>query len=161
MNAIQLLEEQHRELETLFTRIDTVKAAALRRQIFERIADAFAVHTTIEERHFYPAVNKQQTEDLLLESVEEHLEIKRLILDLLNLDGADESFAAKVKVLRANVERHMEDEEKALFPKVEKLLDEEALQTLAEAMEDTWADLLRQGDARRTVSWETEKAAQL
>ena len=32
MNAIQLLQEQHREIETLFTRFETTKAAALRRQ---------------------------------------------------------------------------------------------------------------------------------
>jgi len=161
MNAIQLLKEQHREIESLFNRFDTMKAASLRRQIFERIADAMAVHTAIEERHFYPAVKQRQTEDLLLASVEAHLEIKRVIVDLLALDSADDSFEAKVRLLRKNIEQHVKEEETDLFPRVEALFDEKALEALAEAMEDTWTDLLRRGDARGAVPWDTEKAARL
>jgi len=165
MNAIELLKEQHREIESLFTRFDTMRDPVPRRQIFERIADALAVHAAIEERHFYPAVKErqteQQTEELLLASVEEHLAIKRVIVDLLALDGADESFEAKVRVLRSNVEHHVGEEEAELFPKAEKLFDERALAALTDAMEDTWADLLRTGDARGAVPWDTEKAAQV
>ena len=55
--------------------------------MFVQIADALAIHAAIEEKHFYPAVNKRPTMDILLDSVEEHLEIKRLIADLLTTDA--------------------------------------------------------------------------
>ena len=55
----------------------------------------------------------------------------------------------------------MRDEESDLFPKVETLFDEQTLEALAEAMEDTWTNLLRSGDARGAVPWDTEKAARV
>src|SRR3954471_19461652 len=86
MNAIALLKHQHREVEALFKQLHKAKAGTPRRNIFEKIADALAVHATIEEKRFYPAVKEKTTEEILRESVEEHLAIKRVIADLLRLD---------------------------------------------------------------------------
>ena len=116
MNAVKMLKQQHREVEKLFEKFEGAKSPDRRRKVFEEIADALAVHAAIEERHFYPGVKKRQTEDLLLESVEEHLEIKRVIADLLHTEPQDDAFDAKVKVLQEDVEHHVEEEEKELFP---------------------------------------------
>jgi len=159
MNAITMLKRQHREVEALFKQLDKAKSAGSRRKTFEKIADALAVHATIEERHFYPGVKAKNTEELLQESVEEHLEIKRAIADLLELAGDDQSFAAKVKVLQEDVEHHVEEEETELFPKVEKMVDDETLQAIAEAMQETQAQLIEAGNPREAVPQETEKAA--
>ena len=74
MTAIEMLKKQHREVSAMFDKLEGAKSAGQRRQIFDAIADALAIHATIEERHFYPAVKNKATEELLLESVEEHLE---------------------------------------------------------------------------------------
>src|SRR4051794_28000919 len=103
MNAIDMLKKEHRAVEELFEQFEKAGSPDAKRTVFEQIADALAVHATIEEKHFYPAAKGQGTEDLLLESVEEHLEVKRLIADLLELDASDETFEAKVKVLQENV----------------------------------------------------------
>jgi hemerythrin superfamily protein len=161
MNAIEMLKRQHRQVEKLFKQLEGEKPAGARRKTFEQIADALAVHATIEERHFYPAVNEEQTEDILLESVEEHLEIKRVIADLLAMDVGDENFDAKVKVLQEDVEHHVEEEEKQLFPKVEKLFDEESLSELAEAMQETQDEMIREGNPREAIPGETDAAAPL
>jgi hemerythrin superfamily protein len=161
MNAIKLLKHQHREVEALFKQMHKSKSATARRHVFEKIADALAVHATIEERHFYPTVNEKATERILLESVEEHLAMKRVIADLLQLDGDDPTFAAKVKVLQDEVEHHVEEEEETLFPKVERLFDPETLEAIGEAMEETQERLLRAGDPRQAVPSETEHAASL
>jgi len=159
MDALELLRKDHREVEALFKQLDKARTAATRRRVFEKIADALAVHATIEERHFYPGVKAQATEDLLMESVEEHLEIKRAIADLLELDADDETFEAKAKVLKEDVEHHAEEEEQELFPKVEELIDEETLVSIAEAMQETQAELLREGNPREAVPNETDHAA--
>jgi len=159
MNAITLLKHQHREVEALFKQLHKAKSGAPRRNIFERIADALAVHAAIEEKHFYPAVKEKTTEEILLESVEEHLAIKRVIADVLRTDAADETFAAKIKVLEDEITHHVEEEEEALFPRVERMFDDEALESLGDAMEDTQAELLEAGSPRESVFSETERAA--
>jgi hemerythrin superfamily protein len=161
MNAIEMLKQQHREVEALFAQFKKAKSAGPQRKIFEQIADALAVHATIEEKHFYPSVKKKATEDLLLESLEEHLEIKRVIADLLVLDAKDPTFEAKVTVLEEDVQHHVGEEEKELFPKVEKLFDEETLEAIAEAMEETRDELLEEGNPREAISSETETASHL
>src|SRR5687768_6594917 len=82
MNAIKLLKQQHREVEALFKQLEKAKSARPRQKAFEQIADKLAVHATIEERHFYPSVKRRQTEEMLLEAVEEHLGVKRVIADM-------------------------------------------------------------------------------
>ena len=159
MNAIEMLKKQHREVAKLFKEFEAAKSAGPRRKIFEKIADALAVHATIEEKHFYPAVKKKQTEDILLESVEEHLEIKRVIADLLAMSADDENFDAKVTVLQEDVEHHVEEEQDDMFPKVEKLFDEETLEAIAVAMQETQDELIREGDPRNAIPSETDAAA--
>ena len=159
MNAITLLKHQHREVEALFKQLHKAKAGAPRRNIFERIADALAVHAAIEEKHFYLAVKEKTTEEILRESVEEHLAIKRVIADVLRTDVADETFAAKIKVLEDEITHHVEEEEESLFPRVERMFDDEALESLGDAMEDTQAELLEAGSPRESVFSETERAA--
>ena len=159
MNAITMLKHQHREVEALFKQLHKARLGSARRTVFEKVADALAVHSAIEEKHFYPAVKERSTEEILLESLEEHLAIKRVIADLLRLDGDDETFAAKVKVLEDEVTHHVEEEEETLFPRVEQMFDDEALESLGDAMEDTQVALLQAGNPRHSVPGETERAA--
>jgi hemerythrin superfamily protein len=161
MNAIKLLKQQHREVEALFKQLAKGKSAGPRRKAFEKIADALAVHATIEEKYFYPSVRQRATEGILLESLEEHLAIKRVIADLLDLDASDATFDAKIKVLKDEVEHHVEEEEGGLFPKVAKLLDDDDLETIGEAMERKQEQLLAEGSPREAVPSETEHAATL
>jgi hemerythrin superfamily protein len=161
MNAVKMLKQQHRQVEKLFKEFENAKPAATRRKVFEQIADALAVHATIEERHFYPGVKTSDTEDILLESVEEHLEVKRVIADLLGMKPGDENFDAKVKVLQEDVDHHVEEEETELFPKVEKLFDEEALEAMGVAMQETQDELVSEGNPRDAIPGETDAAAPL
>ena len=159
MNAITMLKHQHREVEALFKQLHKVRLGSARRTVFEKVADALAVHSAVEEKHFYPAVKERSTEEILLESLEEHLAVKRVIADLLRLDGDNETFAAKVKVLEDEVTHHVEEEEETLFPRVEQMFDDEALESLGDAMEDTQVALLQAGNPRQSVPGETERAA--
>jgi len=160
IDAIALLKSQHRAVEKLFSRFEKASGAAKRR-IFEEIADSLAVHAAIEEHQFYPAVKAKRTEDILLESLEEHLGIKRVIADLLKLDASDETFDAKVKVLQEQVEHHVEEEESELFPKVGKVLDRDELRDLAKTMQQEGERLEADGHPRATVPQETAQAAPL
>ena len=159
MNAIDLLKSQHRNVEKLFSKIERAQGREKQR-LFAELADSLAGNAAIEEHQFYPAVRAKRTEDILLESLEEHLGIKRVLADLLKLDAMDETFDAKIAVLKEQVEHHVGEEETDLFPKVEKLLDEETLEALGDDMEAE-SDELEEGHARNAVPSETKHAAPL
>jgi hemerythrin superfamily protein len=158
VNAIELLESQHREVEELFQQLEDNEDDETAEQIFIQLADKLAAHAKIEELHFYPAVKAAQTEDILKESVEEHLAAKRTIADLLDMDASDEQFEAKCKVLQEQIEHHVEEEETELFPKVKKLLSEDQLVALAQEMLATFAELEGK-DPRLEVPKEIGEAA--
>jgi hemerythrin superfamily protein len=160
MNAIDLLKMQHREVEKLFKKIETAGPDE-KEKLFDELADSLAVHASIEEQHFYPATKDSRTEELLQEAVEEHLSVKRIIADMLEMEPDDAQFDAKVKVLQEQVEHHVEEEETELFPKVQKLHSKDELEDLGVLMEQTAEELKEQGAPRMEVPKETGTAAPL
>jgi hemerythrin superfamily protein len=161
MSAIDLLESQHREVEKLFKRIEKAKSGEEKIRLFEDIADKLAIHASIEEHHFYPAVKEKRTEDILLESLEEHLMIKRTLADLMKLDVGDEQFDPKIKVLKEEVEHHVGEEEKDLFPKVKKILSADELDALEQEMVAEQDELEEEGNPRESIPGQTGEAAHL
>ena len=103
----------------------------------------------------------RRTEDILLESLEEHLGIKRVLADLLATDPADPTFDAKIKVLKEQVEHHVGEERENIFPKVRKLFDAESLMAIAQQMTATQEELLARGDPRKAVPGQTKIAASI
>lgn len=161
MNAIELLTRQHRELEACLQQVlqDGEAPAMLRR--FTEAADQLAAHIASEEEVFYPAVKAARTEDTLLESLEEHLSLKRLMNDLLALQPQDATFEAKFKVLKEQAEHHHEEEEEHLFPTVQRLIDADALDALGRQMLAMQVGMHTQGEPREEVAAQTDRAAPL
>jgi hemerythrin superfamily protein len=160
MSAIDMLEAQHREVEKLFAAFEEASPRE-KEHIFLQIADKLAVHSTIEERHFYPACKSDETADLLSESVEEHLSVKRLIADLLDEAVDEETLTAKMKVIQEQVQAHVEEEENELFPQVKKLLDAITLEALEQEMTATQEELLDEGEPRAHIPSETGAPASI
>lgn len=159
-DAVELLIAQHRMMEQLLNRVQDADEAD-RKALFAQAGDQLTVHIESEEKIFYPAVNAARTEDILLESLEEHLSLKRFLADLLELDAAGKPFEAKFKVLKEQAEHHHKEEEEHLFPKVLKLMDEAQRAQLGTQMLALQAALTRQGEPRETIAQETGAAAPL
>lgn len=158
MNAIDFLIQHHRELERRF---DALKKADTPPQgLFDETADALAAHITVEEEIFYPAVKASRTEDILMESLEEHLSLKRVLSDLVGLKSTDEKFTPKLHVLAEQAEHHHEEEEEHLFPKVKKLLDEQKLVALGSQMQARMEQLEAE-HVRKRVPQQTADSAPL
>lgn len=160
VDAIKLLKKQHRDVQELFGAFEKARGAK-KKQIVEQICDLIALHAALEETHFYPAAKRRDTEDLLLEAVEEHLSVKRIMADLLELDAEDDTFEPKVRVLEEQFNMHVKEEEKELFPQVKKRLDDEELNRLGEDMEAMQEEILAEGAPRERVPNETQHAAEL
>lgn len=162
IDAIELLKQQHREVEELFEKFEKAGEgkSEMMMDLFARIADNLAAHATIEEKLFYPSVYVGPTADKLQEAVEEHLAAKRVIADLLDMDPSDVQFKAKMMVLKELVEHHVEEEEKDLFKDVKKLMGKEELAIIGEQMEAMFNELI-QTEPRMQVPRETDEAAPL
>jgi hemerythrin superfamily protein len=161
MNAIELLKQQHDEVDELIETIEKAKSAKEKETAFFKLADNLAAHAKIEEAIFYPAVMAKQTEEMLLESVEEHLAIKRVLADLMELEVDDPHFDAKLSVMKEAIEHHArEEEEGELFPKVKKLLNTDELTGLGNEMMAMFETLIA-GAPRKNVPRETDRAAAL
>ena len=161
MDAIQLLTDQHRMLEERFNAAVAASDPRERSALVAEAGDQLAVHVAAEEELFYPAVKARRTEDILLESLEEHLSLKRLLADLLNLPDDDSTYEAKLKVLREQAEHHHHEEEEHLFPQVRKCLPADELEALGVEMLARQKQLLREGQPREAMAEQTEKAAVL
>jgi hemerythrin superfamily protein len=107
------------------------------RQLFKEIRAELDTHARIEESIFYPAVAEhEELKDTVLESIEEHKQVKTLLREMSRLGSTSEKFKAKLKVLADNVEHHAEEEEEqVLFPKVRKLMNSSQLEELGEELE--------------------------
>ena len=132
VDAVELLKQQHREVEEMFERFEkmTDRAVVSKKKLADEICNALIMHTTIEEEIFYPATREasDETEDMVDEAVVEHASAKDLIAQIQEMDPGDDLYDAKVKVLGELVEHHVKEEEEEMFPKTRELkLDMKAL----------------------------------
>jgi iron-sulfur cluster repair protein YtfE (RIC family) len=160
MDAISMLEEQHEKAMSLFEQFEHAETSAQKKALFEELADELAVHTTIEEKVFYPAVYANDTEEVLSEAVQEHLSVKRLIVDLMELSPADEEFDAKLSVMKEQVEHHVKEEREQLFPKVRKAMSKETLAELGSRMQGLFTREMKAGPSRN-ISDQIDEAPRL
>jgi hemerythrin superfamily protein len=161
MDAIDFLVRQHREMEAALKQVLAAKDDIAVKALFAQLADKLTMHVTVEEQVFYPAVKAKRTEDILLESLEEHLSLKRLLADLLALEPSDRTFDPKFKVLKEQAEHHHKEEEEHLFPKVAKLLDPIQGEALGAEMLALQRHLDKADEPREAVLTQTDAAAPL
>jgi hemerythrin superfamily protein len=165
VNAIDMLKQQHREVEELFEEFESAGDGAkkTKERVCKQIADALALHAEIEEKIFYPE-SKQAAEDaeeLLRESVEEHLAVKKLIADIMQSSVDDPQFDAKLTVLKEQVEHHVEEEEQDLFPKVKKACSKQQLEDMGDRMQQLAEELEEQGSPSANIPGQTDAPSQI
>jgi hemerythrin superfamily protein len=138
MDAITMLKDDHKTVEALFKRFEKAGDAAHteKRSIVDKIIEELAIHAAVEEQLFYPVTRATvpETEDIALESLEEHHIVKWVLSELDGMDPEDERFEPKVKVLMENVRHHVKEEEEEYFPMVRDELGRNALGDLGDAM---------------------------
>jgi hemerythrin superfamily protein len=130
-DAIDLLKQDHREVESLFREFESSDDDARKVELAETICAELTVHAEIEEKIFYPAAREalpEDKQDLVAEATVEHTSLKKLIADIDGSSPRDELFEANVKVLSEYVKHHVREEETELMPAVRRTnLDLEAL----------------------------------
>ncbi len=145
-DAIALLKKDHATVKQLFTQEEEARGEK-KAALFDEIKAALGVHAIVEEEIFYPAVKKARSENVkeeVREAYEEHKQIKALLAAIGRITPADETWDAKVKVLREDVEHHVKEEEGEMFPDAKKFLHEPRLMELGAELEARKAELSKQ-----------------
>jgi hemerythrin superfamily protein len=140
-DAIALLKEDHRKVHKLFKEFENAKGKRRKEKLAREICLELTVHTMLEEEIFYPASDGKIDEDLLKEAYVEHDSAKLLIAEIeAATETSDEFFDAKVQVLSEQVDHHIKEEERDLFPQVRRAdLD---LTALGERLAERKSELL-------------------
>lgn len=137
MDLYQLLRQDHLKAKRLFERLGEVAEAATntRDRLFQELKQELERHAELEEKHFYPALERHdEAKELVGEALEEHDEIGQLIdaLDQTEQEGGD--WAMRFAELQEEVEFHVEEEETELFPQAQELLDASEAEAIARAI---------------------------
>ena len=161
IDALELLKSQHDEVDELIAEIEDSDDGEEKLELFQELADKLAAHATIEEKLFYPSVMADATEEQLLESAEEHLQMKRMLADMLAMEPSDDRFDAKLSVLKEEVRHHARDEEEGkLFKEVRRMMDKDELAALGNELMAMFEELMEQ-EPRMEVPSQTGEAADL
>jgi hemerythrin superfamily protein len=137
MDALELLKQDHQNVKELFKQGQETDDKKRQRQIFKEIKSELETHARIEETIFYPAMEEhEELKDMVLESLEEHKQMKTVLREMARLSTSSERFKPKFKVLKDNVEHHaVEEEEGKMFPKIRKLINRNELEELGQELE--------------------------
>jgi iron-sulfur cluster repair protein YtfE (RIC family) len=138
MDAITLLKTDHEKVAGIFEQLEptTERALKTREELFTKLQQELDVHAHIEETIFYPVLKQEaETRDITLEGIEEHHVIKMLLRELAAMQVDSEQWTAKLKVLKENVEHHVEEEESDMFKGAREVLSKEQLEDLGTRME--------------------------
>ncbi|WP_293676386.1 hemerythrin domain-containing protein [uncultured Phenylobacterium sp.] len=140
--AITLLKKDHREVEGWFDEYEQLEDDSEKLELFNKIALALKVHTTIEEEIFYPEERADVEEDMLDEAYVEHDGAKKLIAEIEAMKPADQYYDAKVKVLGEYIKHHVKEEEQpgGIFAQAKK--GDEDLEAMGERMKARKEELM-------------------
>lgn len=133
VNAVQLLVQDHREVEQLFSRIEAAGGGGPDDAVQEVVRE-LSVHAVVEEQVLYPAVREriEGGDELAEHAIEEHQAVKELLADIERADGAERS--SLLARLMREVREHVEEEESDLLPKVRAAFGPQEQQEMGEAM---------------------------
>ena len=145
--AIAMLIEDHQKVQKLFKTFGRTEDQQQQEQLATQICNELTVHSQLEEQVFYPAAREALEEDdagLVEEATVEHQVAKELIEKIQQSRPHDEEYCALVTVLGEYVNHHIEEEQKELFPQLNKkksaidfdALGEEMMQKKQELMQE-------------------------
>jgi hemerythrin-like domain-containing protein len=138
MDVIMLLKNDHREVKEMFERAERLgeRAGQQRGKLGGQICKALQLHSQFEQEEFYPRFREHaedhEERERLLEALEEHGIVDRLVSELEGMDASDERYEAKLMVVIESVRHHIKEEEREMFPMARELFEREELAEMGE-----------------------------
>lgn len=137
MDALDLLEEQHRDVGAMIDRIAAEPSAGRQGMLVAAAVRAVLAHSRAEERAFYGAFAGRIGGDdgRLYEAFEHHALLRFAASNLLRTRPSDVRFSARLEVVRQLFGRHASAEEDWMFPRAKRTFRDEELDRIGVEIE--------------------------
>jgi iron-sulfur cluster repair protein YtfE (RIC family) len=135
-DVIQVLEQDHREVEEMFRELESLRAAsteearARRKTLTEQVTIELVRHSVAEEVLVYPRVETEVSAEEAQHAREEHAEAEETLHRLEKLDADDPVFDDELATLMREIRHHIADEERQTFVHMRQVMDGEELRKL-------------------------------
>lgn len=139
MDAIALLKADHDRVKKVLDEGETTteRGVKTRTELLATLKLELTVHERIEEEIFYPALKEHpKARDIVLEGYEEHHVVDEIMGELEATDVTDETWGAKFKVMKENIEHHIEEEEGEMFKNAREVFERQELEDLGARMQE-------------------------
>jgi hemerythrin superfamily protein len=140
-DVIEVLEDDHREVEQMFQELESLRGAATdeanarRKDLAEQVTIELVRHSVAEEVLVYPKVERQVDAEQAEHARKEHAEAEETLARLEKLDADDPAFDDELATLMAEIRHHIEDEEGQMFVHMRQVIDPDELRTLGARVE--------------------------
>lgn len=142
-NVIDILTHDHREVERMFTELETLigvdsdEARSRSKDLTEQVTIELVRHTVAEEADVYPEVKKKVSDTEAERAKHEHAEAEETMKRLESLRPGDPKFDAELMTLMREIRTHVVEEEQEMFPHMRSIFTEEELVDLGRKVETT------------------------
>ena len=140
-DVIEVLEHDHREVEQMFSELESLRGASTeedqerRKELAEQVTIELVRHSVAEEVLVYPVVESKVSSDEVEHAREEHAEAEETLQRLEKLDADDPAFDDELATLMKEIRHHIEDEEGEMFAHMRQVIDEDELRQLGARVE--------------------------
>lgn len=142
MDAVKLLMEDHRRVEDLIARFESLHERAAKVKIVQELSQELNLHAQEEETIFYPAFRSAaKDEGMVQHALEEHQEVKDLLNSLTD-ELSDQELTSKIMELKQLLQDHVQEEEEEMFPKAREALGDSELERLGDRIDQSKPQLM-------------------
>lgn len=140
-DVIEILSADHREVEAMFTELETLIETRsgtddqLRKDLAEQVVIELVRHAVAEEVVVYPAVQDKVSAAEAERAKREHAEAEETMKRLEALDPNDDAFEEELRRLMREIRAHVVEEEGEMFPRMREVLTPEELAELGGRVE--------------------------
>jgi hypothetical protein len=138
MSFRTLMQAGPAKANELFAKLSDTSDGAVktREKLFADLKAELELHTTLEEQHLFPVLRRNaETKGLVADAIKDNRELRAKLAELDALPKNDEAFPERLKELQKTFRQHARDEKRELLPAVQRALNEEQVQGVAEKIE--------------------------
>jgi iron-sulfur cluster repair protein YtfE (RIC family) len=132
MNMIDVIKQQHHEIEEVFRQLETTDNIDEQTPLRAELADMIAAHMLAENTQFFPYVvqalgNGWESFDGVMLGREEHAVTAFALTRLMSVPVSDETFKAKLAMMKDVFFNHLEEEEFETLAMFEAAMDRQTM----------------------------------
>jgi hemerythrin superfamily protein len=135
-DVIEVLTQDHREVEELFVKLEGMQPATTaaqrkrRKDLVDQVTIELVRHSVAEETEVYPAVKEKVSKQEADRAAKEHAEAERTMKRLERLKPEDSGFDAELATLMREIREHVAEEEGKMFPRMREVFSQDELDKL-------------------------------